>query len=170
MPSPAAEAPVIRAAVTADADVVAAIYNYYVTDTVVTFEEETVAPSEMVRRMEEVRSASLPWLVAELGGRVVGYAYGTRWRPRSGYRFSSEITVYLDPGHGGRGIGSALYGRLLPLLRDGGMHAVIGGIALPNPASVALHEKFGLRQVAHFKETGFKFNRWIDVGYWERTL
>ena len=160
----------IRAATSADAESVSRIYNHYVTDTVVTFEEETVSPPAMARRIEEVRSASLPWLVAELGGQVVGYAYANRWKERSAYRLSAEITVYLDPAHAGGGIGSRLYGQLIPILRDRRMHAIIGGIALPNAASVALHEKFGLQKVAHFKEVGFKFDRWIDVGYWQCTL
>ncbi len=161
---------VIRAAVPADAASVARIYNHYVTDTVVTFEEETVSPSAMARRIEGVRSASLPWLVAELGGQAVGYAYANKWKERSAYRFSAEITVYLDPAHAGRGIGSRLYGQLFPILQERGMHAVIGGIALPNAASVALHEKFRMQKVAHFKDVGFKFDRWVDVGYWQRTL
>jgi L-amino acid N-acyltransferase YncA len=160
----------IRAATSADAEAIAGIYNHYITHTVVTFEEEVVAAAEIARRMEEVRAASLPWLVAEQDGRVVGYAYASRWRSRIGYRFATEITVYLDPAHPGRGIGSSLYGRLFPLLQERKLHAVIGGIALPNPASVALHEKFGLEKVAHFKEVGFKFDRWIDVGYWQRVL
>jgi phosphinothricin acetyltransferase len=78
--------------------------------------------------------------------------------------------VYLAPEHGNRGIGSALYAELLAALRGSGLHAAIGGIALPNDASVALHEKFGFKKVAHFEQTGFKFNRWIDVGYWQLIL
>lgn len=160
----------IREVIASDATAVAAIYNHFVTATVVTFEEQTVSDTEMLRRIEEVRSSMLPWLVAEEGGRVVGYASASPWKSRSGYRFSAEITVYVAPGEGGRGIGSALYGALFPMLQARGVHAVIGGIALPNDASVALHEKFGMRKVAHFKETGFKQGRWIDVGYWERIL
>lgn len=160
----------IRAAAPADAAAVAGIYNHYVAETVVTFEEEPLAAAEIERRMEAVRSAGLPWLAAEEGGQVAGYAYATPWKPRTGYRFSAEITVYLAPGHAGRGIGSKLYGQLFPRLQARGIHAVMGGIALPNEASVALHEKFGLRKVAHFAEIGFKFGRWIDVGYWQRTF
>lgn len=170
MPTVSSDAVTIRAAEPSDADAVAAIYNYYITGTIVTFEEEPVAAAEMARRMADVRAGSFPWLVAEQGGRVVGYAYGTPWRPRVGYRFSAEITVYLAPDCGGRGTGSRLYGELLPRLQARGIHAVMGGIALPNEASVALHEKFGLRKVAHFEQVGFKFGRWIDVGYWERTF
>lgn len=160
----------IRAATIADAEAIAEIYNHYIAKTVVTFEEEAVPPSEVAQRIKVVWSASLPWLVAEVGGQVAGYAYSNKWHGRSAYRFSTEITVYLAPAHVGRGIGSKLYGQLFPILRDRGIHAVIGGIALPNEASVALHEKFGLEKVAHFKEAGYKFDRWIDVGYWQRIL
>ena len=161
---------VIRAAIPDDAAVIAAIYNHYVTETVVTFEEEPVSAAEMARRMEEVRSTSLPWLVAAEAARVVGYAYAAPWKRRSAYRFAVEITVYLAPDCGGRGLGSMLYAELFRLLQDTQVHAVIGGIALPNDASVALHEKFAMTKVAHFRETGFKFDRWIDVAYWERIL
>ena len=160
----------VRAVTPADAGAVAAIYNHYVLQTVVTFEEEPVTSDEMSRRIDEVRAGSLPWFVAERAGAIAGYAYASRWRARSAYRFSSEVTVYLAPEQGRRGIGSALYAELLSALRGSGQHAAIGGIALPNDASVALHEKFGFKKVAHFEQTGFKFNRWIDVGYWELIL
>lgn len=160
----------IRTVESSDAVAIAAIYNHYVTETVITFEEQPIDGEEMVRRIEDVRSASLPWLVAEENGRVVGYACAAPWKIRSGYRFSVEITVYLAPGNVGRGIGSLLYGCLISSLETLGVHAVIGGIALPNNASVALHEKFGFQKVAHFQQVGFKFNRWIDVAYWERIL
>ncbi len=160
----------IRRVETTDAMEIARIYNYYITETVVTFEEEAVAASEIARRIEDVRSESLPWLVAEERGEIVGYAYATPWRSRSGYRFSAEITVYLAPEHSGKGIGSKLYAELFPLLQARGIHAVMGGIALPNEASVALHEKFEMRKVAHFEAAGFKFNRWIDVGYWQHVF
>ena len=162
--------PSTREAAASDAAVVAGIYNHYIRETVVTFEEEPVSAAEMAGRIEEVQSASRPWLVAESDGRVVGYAYAGPWHVRSAYRFSAEITVYLAPTHVGRGIGSKLYAELFPILQARSIHAVMGGIALPNEASVALHEKFGLRKVAHFEQVGFKFNRWIDVGYWQRTF
>ena len=160
----------VRAVTPADAGAVAAIYNHYVRHTVVTFEEEPVRDEEMSRRIDDVRAVSLPWFVAERAGAIAGYAYASRWRPRSAYRFSTEVTVYLAPEQGRRGVGSALYSELLAALRGSGLHAAIGGIALPNDASVALHEKFGFKKVAHFEQTGFKFNRWIDVGYWQLIL
>lgn len=162
--------PKIRAATVEDSEAVAEIYNHYVATTTVTFEEEEVSPSEMARRFAAVWSASLPWLVAEVGGQVAGYAYASRWHGRSAYRFSTEVTVYLGAAHARRGIGSHLYDHLFPILRDRGMHAVIAVIALPNEASVALHEKFGLEKIGHLKQVGYKFHQRIDVGYWQRIL
>jgi phosphinothricin acetyltransferase len=161
---------VIRAAAASDASEIVRIYNHYVLNTIITFEEEAISTAEMARRIEETQSASLPWLVAEREGAIVGYAYATRWKVRRGYRFSVEVTAYVDSSCPGLGIGSQLYEQLLPMLQERGIHAAMGGIALPNEASVAFHEKFGFYKVAHFKEVGFKFNKWIDVGYWQRML
>jgi len=159
----------IRPAGTGDAAAVAAIYNHYVATTIISFEEHAVAPDEMAQRIRDV-TASLPWLVHEEDGRVTGYAYATRWRVRSAYRFSAETSVYVEAGRGGKGIGTALYKALLEELRRREIHMAIGGIAQPNPASVALHESLGFEKVAHFKEVGRKFERWVDVGYWELRL
>lgn len=164
------EAFIIRSAEQSDARDLAAIYNHYVAESVITFEEDPIDHAEMARRIHGVQSASLPWLVAAETGKVVGYAHATPWKTRSAYRFSVEITVYVATGNAGRGIGSLLYSELFTALEKLGVHAVIGGIALPNDASIALHQKFGMVKVAHFQQVGFKFNRWIDVGYWERIL
>ena len=161
---------IIREADVSDASIIASIYNHYVAETIVTFDEQPVTVAEMARRVEEVQAASLPWLVADQENRVVGYAYAAPWKRRAAYRFSVEITVYLDPNHLGRRVGTELYKELFAILHKSQAHAVIGGIALPNDASVALHEKFGMHKVAVFEEVGFKFNRWIDVGYWQLTL
>ena len=161
---------VIRAAVAADSSAIAEIYNHYVAKTVITFEEGPVSGPEMARRIEEAGSASLPWLVAERDGKVAGYAYATPWRARSAYRFSVEVTVYVDPGCPRMGIGSRLYEQVLPRLKARGLHAALGVIALPNEASVAFHERFGFAEVARLREVGFKFDRWIDVGYWQLML
>jgi L-amino acid N-acyltransferase YncA len=160
----------IRTAIASDADSIARIYNHYILNTIITFEEQAVSASEIVELITEVTSASLPWLVAEHDGQIMGYAYASKWKGRCAYRFSVEITVYLDPNSVGKGYGTKLYEQLFASLRECGMHVVIGGIALPNTASIALHEKLGLRKVAHFSEVGFKFNKWIDVGYWQAML
>ena len=160
----------IRAARPSDVRAITSIYNHYITDTVVTFEMEEVTHEEMAERVRDVQSQSFPWLVAQQAGEIVGYAYAAKWHRRAAYRFSVESTVYLAPNRTGMGFGSQLYEQLLALLSGGDTHTVIGGIALPNDASVALHEKFGFRKAAHYRETGFKFGRWIDVGYWQRIL
>jgi phosphinothricin acetyltransferase len=159
----------IRLAQPADAEAISAIYNHYVLNTTVTFEEVPVGPEEMRQRIAEVQ-ANFPWLVLEEAGRLRGYAYAGRWRVRSAYRYSVESTVYLGPEEGGRGWGTQLYTELLRRLEAARVHAVMGGIALPNAASVALHEKLGFRKVAHFEAVGWKGERWLDVGYWQKLL
>jgi L-amino acid N-acyltransferase YncA len=159
-----------RAATANDSEALARIYNHYIRESVITFEEIEVARSEMVDRVAKIDRLSLPWLVAESEGVIVGYAYAGKWRERSAYRYAVESTVYLDPSHTGRGIGTQLYRDLLTNLRATSVHTVIGGVALPNAASVALHERLGFTKVALFKEVGFKFGRWIDVAYWQFAL
>ncbi|QGZ37742.1 phosphinothricin acetyltransferase [Pseudoduganella flava] len=161
----------IRDANPADAAAIAAIYNPYIADSTISFEEEAVSVEEMRTRVQGVQDGGLPWLVLEHDdGSIAGYAYATKWRVRHAYRFSVETTVYLAPAHGRKGHGTALYVALLERLRAAGCHLAIAGIAQPNEASVALHEKMGYRKVAHFSEVGFKFGRWVDVGYWELKL
>jgi phosphinothricin acetyltransferase len=160
---------VIRSASVDDAEAVSGIYNYYVLNTIVTFEEQPVTVGEMRQRIADV-TARFPWLIALDQGRAVGYGYASLWKSRSAYRRSLESTIYLDPNLVGRGIGTHLYGALLRELAARDIHSVVGGIALPNPASIALHERMGFEKVAHFREAGQKFGRWIDVGYWQLIL
>ncbi|MEP6970944.1 MAG: arsinothricin resistance N-acetyltransferase ArsN1 family B [Betaproteobacteria bacterium] len=158
----------VRAAVASDAARLVDIYNHYVLNTAVSFEEDAISAVEMASRIDKVVvHCSLPWLVAEQAGEPVGYAYGNRWRERHAYRFSVESTVYVAPEAAARGVGSALYAALFEQLKQAGFHTVLGVIALPNAASIALHEKFGMRQVAHFRQVGHKFGKWHDVGNWQ---
>lgn len=159
----------IRSAVLDDAPQIARIYNHYVTNTYVTFEEEPVSSKEMSERIARVLSNHC-WLVYERDQAIEGYAYASAWHTRASYRRSVETTVYLDCEKVGGGRGSQLYAKLLEELRARGFHTAIGGISLPNPASIALHEKFGFKKVAHYKEVGWKFDQWIDVGYWQLML
>ena len=160
----------IRSAQESDAAAFVGIYNPYVLDTCITFETEAVDTSEMSRRIVETLDSSLPWLVAEVSGRVVGYAYASKWKARNAYRYSAESTVYLDAAHVGKGLGYQLYGALIDAARERALHSVIGGIALPNAASVGLHERLGFKKVAHFEQVGFKKQQWLDVGYWQLLL
>jgi phosphinothricin acetyltransferase len=152
-----------------DAKLICEIYNYHVSHTIVTFEEEPITEREMQKRIIAITS-KFPWLVYELNNEPVGYAYATSWRARSAYRYSSETTVYIKQEHTGKGIGKALYDHLIYNMKQGPCHFLIGGISLPNEASVALHEKLDFKKIAHFKEVGFKLNQWIDVGYWQLIL
>lgn len=157
----------LRDATPDDAAAIVAIYNHYVTSTVISFEETPVADMVMRQRITDVQAAALPWLVAIVDAQIAGYAYATAWRVRPAYRFSVESSVYIGKDQTGTGLGSALYTALIERLSHSGRHLVIGGIALPNEASVGLHEKMGFVKVAHFSEVGLKFNRWVDVGYWQ---
>ncbi len=160
----------IRDARSEDAEAIASIYNYYVVQTPVTFEEEPVTASQMAVRIDDVIATSLPWIVLERDSIIVGYAYATKWKARSAYRFSVESTVYLARHAVGQGLGTYLYQALIERLGALGINTVVGGITLPNPASVALHEKIGMRKVAQFERIGYKFSAWRDVGYWQMCL
>jgi L-amino acid N-acyltransferase YncA len=159
----------IRSVTAQDSAAICGIYNHYVATSIITFEESPVSVEEMETRIVEI-TAALPWLIFESGGEVVGYAYASAWKSRCAYRFAVESTVYLRASATGKGLGAQLYAALIADLRGKSLHSVIGGVALPNAASVALHEKLGFEKVAHFKQVGWKFNRWIDVGYWELML
>ncbi|MEQ5834994.1 arsinothricin resistance N-acetyltransferase ArsN1 family B [Marinobacter sp. NFXS9] len=160
----------IRNATVGDAGRIADIYNHYIEQTVITFEEEPVTADTMAARIRACQDRGLPWLVLEEAEQVAGFAYAGEWIARPAYRYAVEVTVYLDHAQVRRGQGSRLYEALFAELRERGIHTVIGLIALPNDASIALHEKMGMDKVAHLREVGFKFGRWLDVGYWQGTL
>lgn len=157
----------IRKAQVKDAEQIAEIYNYYIENSHHTFETELLTSDEMLRRMNETMKI-YPFFVAEnFCGEISAYAFASQYKSRCAYKNSAEISVYVKNGLGGRGIGTKLYEKLLTALLQTEVHAIIAGIALPNDASVKLHERFGFEKVAHFREVGFKFEKWVDVGYWE---
>ena len=159
-----------RDASEADAATLAAIYNPFITDTVVTFEEAPVTADDMAGRVRALQAQDLPWRVVEQQGRVLGYAYGGLWRSRAAYRHVAESAIYLGEAARGRGLGTQLYRDLFEALRLRDMRVVMGVIALPHPASVAFHERLGFRRAGLFTRVGYKFDRWIDVGYWQLEL
>ena len=159
----------IRLATTEDAAAICHIYNHYVLNTVISFETEAVSIEEMSGRIAETRQ-QFPWLVYEEGGRILGYAYASKWKLRKAYQHSVEGSVYLAQDSGGKGLGTLLYKALIAELEKQSVHAVLGGIALPNPGSVALHEKLGFVKVAHLPQIGKKYDQWLDVGYWQLIL
>ena len=161
----------IRPAQPSDAKAIAELYNHYILHSHATFETEPIDEAEMGMRIKRVQDKlKLPWNVLEIDEKVVGYAYATQWKPRVAYARTVETSVYVDKDQFGKGYGKALYNELIGRLKAEGFHALLGGISLPNDGSVTLHEKLGFQKVAHFKETGFKFDQWIDVGYWELIL
>jgi phosphinothricin acetyltransferase len=153
----------------ADAAACAEIYAPNVTAGVASFEEQAPDAAEMRRRIEAT-SARYPWLVAERDGAIAGFAYGTQHRARQAYRWTAEVTVYVDPRRQRRGIGKQLYQALLPLLARQRMQVAVAGITLPNDGSVALHESVGFRPVGVFRDFGYKHGAWHDVGWWQARL
>jgi len=160
----------VRAATPADAGAIAEIYRPYVEASYISFETEAPDVDEIARRMGSA-GVLYPWLAAEdEAGRLAGYAYACAFRPRAAYRFAVETSVYVRHGAHGRGIGAALYAPLLEMLARQGFTQAIAAISLPNPASVALHERFGFRGAGTYEQVGWKLGRWHDVGLWQRPL
>lgn len=149
-----------------DARQVLDIYNYYVTNTVVTFDLEPLSLKDFKERIIKI-SADYPFIVYEENNEILGYAYGSKFRPKPAYNHTVETTVYVKQGNHGKQIGTKLYKTLLPLLKEKNFHIVLGVLTLPNDASIKLHEKFGFKQVAFLKDAGLKFGNWQDVGFWQ---
>ena len=160
----------IRLATPEDAAAIAAIYAPYVTDTPISFEEEAPAPEEMARRIAGDRRGLHPWLVAEEGGAIVGFASSSPFRARPAYRWTVETGVFLAPATQGRGLGRALMERMIEILTRQGFTAVVAGITMPNDASVALHEKLGFSPCATYRDTGYKLGEWRTVQVFARDL
>ncbi len=137
-----------------------------------TFDVEPLPVTTWRERFAGAREAGRPWRVAEAedGGGVVGYATASAFRPKAAYGATVETTIYLAPGRGGHGLGTALLGALLAACADAGFHRAVAGVTLPNPASVALHERLGFTPVGVFSEVGHKHGAWHDVGWWQLRL
>jgi phosphinothricin acetyltransferase len=159
----------IRCAEVADAKGILAIYAPIVRDTVISFEIEPPSLGEMQARIETTLT-KLPWLVAESDGGIAGYAYASRHRERAAYQWSVDVSVYVAPDARRRGVGRGLYKPLLGILEDLGYYTALAGIALPNPASVALHESMSFRPIGVYHNVGYKHGAWRDVGWWQRGL
>jgi phosphinothricin acetyltransferase len=157
----------IRLADKGDAAAIASIYRHYVEGSRISFEEVAPDAAEMARRMG---NPIHPWLVAEEDGRIVGFASTSPMRNRAAYRWSVETGLYLMQEAQGRGLGSQLLAAHLELLERQGFVTIVAGIALPNPASVALHEKLGFVLSGVERGVGYKLGQWVDVGRWQRDL
>lgn len=159
----------LRLAEAADFAPIAAITNHYIRTTAIHFGTTEVTTAEL-RALWQEHHEFYPWLVAHRAGTVLGYAKAGVFRARAAYRWSTETGIYLAPDTLGQGLGTPLYARLLAMLRTQGFHTAIGGIALPNEASVRLHERLGFRHCGTFARVGRKFDRWHDVGFWQLEL
>jgi phosphinothricin acetyltransferase len=159
----------IRVARLADAPQVAEIYAPSVDGAFISFETEAPSADEMRGRIAKTLTTH-PWLVHEEGARILGYAYASRHRDRAAYQWSADVSCYVRPEARGRGIGAALYRELLHILAELGYRNAYAGIALPNEASVRLHESVGFEPVGVYRGVGFKHGAWRDVGWWGRRL
>ena len=160
----------IRLATLDDVPAILEISNWAAMSTAANF---AVEPERLDAWQDDFRQTAerFPWFVAvnDTDG-AIAFAKATPWKGRCAYAWSAEVTVYVHPDHHRRGIGRALYSRLIATLQAQGYRTLLAGITLPNPASVALHESFGFKQVAAFEQVGFKFGVWHTVGYWEAFL
>jgi L-amino acid N-acyltransferase YncA len=159
----------LRQATARDAERIAEIYNWYVLNTIITFETDVVSPQEMTKRVQE-KIIEHDWLVGEANQEVIGYAYYGPFRPRAAYHDTVESTIYLSQESVGKGFGRALYAKLIESIRGRGFREVIGVVALPNPQSIALHKAMGFAEVGVLKRVGYKFERYIDVGLWQLSI
>lgn len=153
-----------------DAKRIAEIYNYYVEQTIITFEYDTVSEEGMKNRILKIRAKNYPFFVYEEDGVIIGYAYLSNWRERIAYDITLETSVYLDSKATGKGVGTILYQELIDRARIISIHSLIGVISLPNDASRKLHENFNFRLIGNFKESGIKFGKLIDVEFWQLIL
>jgi phosphinothricin acetyltransferase len=158
-----------RADAERDAAACAAIYEPYVRETAVSFEEQPPVAGVLADRITRY-SNTHAWLVAEDAGEVLGFAYACPHRDRAAYRWAADVSVYIGHGHHRRGIGRALYGELLALLERQGFYMACAGVTLPNDASVGLHESFGFKPVGVYRRIGYKAGAWWDVGWWQLAL
>jgi L-amino acid N-acyltransferase YncA len=164
--------PLVRPATSADLDAVAAIFGPYASTTAVTFDETPPTPAQWAARLAAAEAAGLPFLVAELDGRVVGYAYAARWRPKAAYRHTVEDTIYLDPAAQGRGVGTRLLSALLDACTVAGVRQVVAVVA-DDPAaagSIPLHRRLGFVPAGTLHDVGFKHGRWVSTVLLQRTL
>lgn len=160
---------ILRWANSNDAESVAKIYEPIVRDTAISFEIEIPSWKEILRRIEIIGSAN-PYLVAVIDNRVVGYAYSADFRSRKAYRFTKEATVYVHEDYRKQGVASMLYTQLIELLRFQGVVKIMAVITIPNDKSVLFHEKLGFNLSGTITNSGYKFDQFWDVCFYEKTL
>jgi L-amino acid N-acyltransferase YncA len=159
----------IRLALHEDAEQIAAIYAPFCTDTAVSFENVAPTATEMAERIRKI-TERLPWLVLDDDGRIAGYVYASPHRERAAYRWAVDVAAYVSPDYRRRGVGSALYAALFRVLAIQGYFKTYAGVTLPNPASERLHESIGFQRIGEYRGVGYKFGKWHDVRWYQRSL
>jgi len=159
----------VRKATITDAKAMLNIYAPYVTGTCISFETHVPTLEAFSARIEK-GIKDYPYVVCEVGQDIVGFAYASRHRERAAYNFSADVSVYVSPAYHNRGIGKALYGELFALLKSQAIYMLFAGIALPNDASVGLHRSFGFKEVGVYHNVGYKFDKWLDVMWMEKSI
>ena len=159
----------VRLVIADDLPAMVEITNWAIEHTAAHFGIEAISVSELSARWEQTR-AWFPWYSASFEGVLAGYAYASPYKQRAAYRWTADVSVYVHPDHQGRGVGKALYAKLIDALRAQGFRSLYAGITLPNPASRKLHESFGFEQIGTLKHAGWKLGRWHDVSFWQLTL
>lgn len=145
------------------------IYNYYIENTAITFDRTPFTIDDFKQKIASIYK-KYPFIIFKENNEILGFAYGSSWRAKPSYKHTAESTIYLKKGVLGKGIGTKLYTELLQQLKKQKFHTIIGGLTLPNDASIMLHEKLGFKKVAQFNEVGRKFDQWHDVAFWQLTF
>ncbi len=145
------------------------IYNHYIANTILTFETDVLSDEQILARIQKY-TPQYPWYVAEVDNKVIGYAYASEFIERTAYKFTSEITIFIDKNFTKGGAGKALLSQLIKDMQAMEFTALVSIIALPNAASIKLHKAFGFESVGHLKKAGYKLGKWVDVEMWELLL
>jgi len=153
-----------------DAEDIVNIYNYYIENTIITFETLKIDVNEEMQRIKKILDSNYPFIVYEEQNVVLGYAYLSKWREREAYKNTLETSIYVHKNHHNKGIGKILYKELINLGKAQAIHVLIGGMAIPNPQSQKLHKGIGFERVGLFKEVGYKFKKFIYVEFWQLNI
>lgn len=159
----------IRSVQHSDIPQITQILNHYVENDTCTFQLQLYSVEDIEQRIHNIQK-TYPYLVMEQQGKIIGLAYASRWREKQAYDLSAETTVYIHQKHHGHGYGTQIYQALIEELRNMKFHLLVACLTLPNPGSIRLHESLGFEKAGEFKQAGYKFNQWYDVGFWQMVL